>query len=86
MPYNGLMSTVAVSETEQEAIVRYDVKAARLASGLKQYELAEKLGITPTYLSDLERHVYVPSPELFAKICLYVGKPPGDYVYLDMPD
>lgn len=79
------MPTEITCQHTSEPIVRYNVRQARTESGLKQYEFAKMIGITPTYLSDLERHVYTPSPELFAKICIFTGKLPSDYVYLDTP-
>lgn len=43
------------------------VKNARMDRHWTQEELAEKLGVSPTYLGDLERHKGTPSLSLFCK-------------------
>ena len=81
LPYNYGMDVTA-TQPEVADRVRYNVRAARDKSGMKQYQFALKLGISKSYLSDLERGLYSPSPELFAKICRLVGSPPDEFVYL----
>lgn len=44
------------------------IKEARLKSNLTQEQLAEKLGIGPTYICDIERGAKFPSFGLFVKI------------------
>ena len=43
------------------------VKNARMDRHWTQEELAEKLGVSPTYLGDLERHKGTPSLPLFCE-------------------
>jgi transcriptional regulator with XRE-family HTH domain len=45
-----------------------ELKIARLKAGLKQYELAAKLGISTTQLCEIETARRQPSPELAEKI------------------
>lgn len=44
------------------------IKQKRINGGLKQVELAEKIGISRTYLSDIENNRYIPSTKLLFKI------------------
>lgn len=73
---------VTITESQLTDRVRYNVRAARDKSGMKQYQFALQLGISKSYLSDLERGLYSPSPELFARICRLVQSPPEEFVYL----
>jgi len=45
-----------------------DLKIARLRAGLKQYQLAAKVGITQTKLSEIECDRLQPSPELLRRV------------------
>lgn len=45
-----------------------DLKKVRVLAGMTQKEVAEKLGITQSYLSYLERDVFIPSDSLQKKI------------------
>lgn len=45
-----------------------ELKIARLMAGLKQYELAAKLGIGTTQLCEIETGRRQPSPELVKQI------------------
>lgn len=49
-------------------IAALDVKIARIKAGLKQYELAAKVGIAPTQLCEFERGRRELSPELLRRI------------------
>ena len=48
---------------------RMIIKKHREALGLSQYKLAEQLGITQTFLSEIERGRKNPSLEQFFKLC-----------------
>jgi transcriptional regulator with XRE-family HTH domain len=50
-----------------------ELKIKRLRSGLKQYELAAKLGISPTKLCEIELGRKKPSPELLPRILEIIG-------------
>jgi transcriptional regulator with XRE-family HTH domain len=45
-----------------------ELKITRLRAGLKQYELAAKVGITQTKLSEIECGRLQPSPELLQRV------------------
>ena len=49
--------------------------------GLKQFELAEKAGLSNNYLSSIERGWSIPSLETFATLCLALNTSP-DYFLL----
>ena len=48
---------------------RIIIKERREALGLSQHKLAEQLGITQTFLSEIERGRKNPSLEQFFKLC-----------------
>ena len=52
------MQAVALSIMEIREVFARNLKAARLAKGLSQEELAHRAGIDRTYISSLERGVY----------------------------
>ena len=45
-----------------------DLKLARIRAGLKQYEVASKVGIGPTQLSEIETGRREPLPQLLQRI------------------
>jgi transcriptional regulator with XRE-family HTH domain len=45
-----------------------ELKIVRLRAGLKQYELAAKVGIAPTQLCEIETGRREPAPELLERI------------------
>lgn len=45
-----------------------DIKVSRIKSGIKSYELANKLGITPDIMSKIELDHIRPNKELSRKI------------------
>ncbi|MGN0548150.1 MAG: helix-turn-helix domain-containing protein [Acutalibacteraceae bacterium] len=49
--------------------------------GLKQFELAEKAGLSNNYLSSIERGWSIPSLETFATLCMSLNTSP-DYFLL----
>ena len=57
------------------------VKNARMDLHWTQEELAEKLGVSATYLGDLERHKGHPSLPLFCKAMRLLNLSADDYVY-----
>jgi DNA-binding XRE family transcriptional regulator len=52
-----------------------EIKIQRLTSGLKGYELARQVGITPDKMSQIESGRTIPSAELLERILLVIGKP-----------
>lgn len=69
-----------IVDTLLDEAVRFDVRAARRLSGLSQIVFAAQIGVTHTYLSDLERGFYDASPSLQAKICRRVGQSPEPFI------
>ena len=45
-----------------------DIKIARLKAGILQYDLAAKIGIHPSHLSEIETGRRKPSPELLERL------------------
>lgn len=46
----------------------YKIKAARVCLGIKQKDMADKLGITPQYLNNIEKGKVEPRRDLMIKI------------------
>jgi transcriptional regulator with XRE-family HTH domain len=44
------------------------IRKRREGLGLKVYELAEKVGVNPVYITQIEKHNKLPSPAIFLKI------------------
>ena len=44
------------------------IRKRRKELGLKVYELAEKVGVNPVYVTQIEKHNKLPSIEVFIKI------------------
>jgi len=51
-----------------------EIKIKRLKSGLKGYELARQVGITPDKMSQFESGRAVPSADLLAQILRVIGE------------
>ena len=49
------------------------IKEFRKAAGLKQYELAERCGLTRSAISNYEKWKRLPNLESFVKICKALG-------------
>lgn len=60
------MSEVAIKERRNNNGI--ELKIARIRMGLKQYELAAKIGIAQTQLCEIEAGRRKPSPELLERI------------------
>lgn len=60
-----------MADAELRIRVGSNIAALRKAHHLKQREFAEALGITPNYLSAVERGISGISMELLEKICTY---------------
>ena len=53
------------------------IRQLRLAAGLKQRELAERVGVDATYVSHLEANRREPSIDLLRRIARELDAPPG---------
>ena len=60
------MSEIAIKKGRD--VSGLELKIARLRAGLKQYELAAKVGIAPTQLSEIETWRRELPPELLEQI------------------
>ena len=58
-----------------------NIKRRRKNLGIPQYELAERLDISPNHLSSLETGKTKPSFDLLCKLCVEINVPP-DYLML----
>jgi len=54
-----------------------DIKLARIKSGIRQYDLAARLGISPSRLSEIESGRREPSQELVKRLCKILGGTKG---------
>ena len=55
--------------------IAYALKESRKFKGWKQIEMAEKVGISQTYLSQIETGAKKPSTTLIEKFCKVLGVP-----------
>lgn len=58
-----------ISEDYSELSFSYRLRAIREARGISQRELADRVGVTPNYISNYERGINVPSIQLLEWIC-----------------
>lgn len=54
---------------EQKAYIGHTIKSIRLEKKISQRDLAGKIGISNSYLSDIEHLRAVPSLQIYVKIC-----------------
>ena len=59
------------------------IKLARKAAGLTQKQLADRLGISPVNISQLENNARAPKFETLKRIAEALGTTPRDMVYYD---
>lgn len=52
-----------------QKIINMNIKELRKRLGLTQEKFAEKIGLTPQGISNIERNKYMPSAESINKIC-----------------
>ena len=57
---------------------RFEIVTLRLRAGLRQYELAARLGVTQTWLCDLERGRRTFTPELETWILQVIADVEGE--------
>ena len=62
------------------------IKRIRLAAGLSQRELAEKLAVDPTYISHLERDRRDPSVRLLKRLAAVTEVPVGSLLVVALWD
>ncbi len=64
-----------------------EIKITRLRQQLKSKELAERLGITPTYMSEIENDKASGlTLDLFVRLCEALATPPNDLLQCQVKD
>jgi len=71
-PRRGIESEPAVEPLWRESVGR-ELREERLASGKRLVDVAEEAGVSPQYLSEVERGLKDPSSELLAAISGALG-------------
>jgi len=56
-----------------------EIRARRQELGLKVYELANKVGVHPVYITKIEKHNRLPTPAVFKRICEVLKLPKKFY-------
>ena len=62
--------------------IKNNIQSLREFRGIHQEDLAQKLGVTRTYLSKLENQKFSPGPGLMQRACLFFGKELGEVFYI----
>lgn len=80
--------TITVSSLKKEAArdIGSKVREARLRQNMNQKELADKVGLTPSFISQLENNQISPSLNSFLQICTSLGVSPGLFLDGDQHD
>jgi transcriptional regulator with XRE-family HTH domain len=71
---------------EPSSNIGIKIKALRMKTGMSQKELAEKIGLTPSFLSQLESNQISPSLNSFIHICNTLGVSPAQILEGKEPD
>jgi transcriptional regulator with XRE-family HTH domain len=76
----GETVTIAPLKKEPASDIGGKLKEVRLRTGMSQKELADKVGFTPSFLSQLESNQVSPSLGTFMQICKALGVNPGQFL------
>lgn len=81
-PYEVRNETVTIAPLKKEAVsdIGTRLKDERLRIGMNQKELAERVNVTPSFLSQLENNQVSPSLPTFLQICRILGVNPGTFL------
>lgn len=82
---HGETVTIATLKKEPATDIGGKLKEARLRTGMSQKELADKVGFTPSFLSQLESGQVSPSLGTFMQICKVLGINPGQFLESSEP-
>lgn len=63
--------------------IKNNIQTLRNQHNVSQQKLAEKLGITRTYLSKLENQKHLPTEKLIIKICKTFDKQIGEVFHIE---
>lgn len=80
--------TITVSSLRKEAAhdIGSKIREARLRQNMSQKELADKVGLTPSFISQLENNQISPSLNSFLLLCSSLGVSPGLFLDGDHQD
>ncbi|UWR08989.1 helix-turn-helix domain-containing protein [Ruegeria sp. B32] len=73
-------------EGSTEQNIRLRIKEARLSKGLKQEDVAERIGLSRSYFAQLESGIRQLTPRKQVAIAEALGVDPTDLVYFSAPD
>jgi len=76
----GDVVTLTSSRRESTADIGSKLKEERLRTGMSQKELAEKIGLTASFVSQLENDQVSPSLSTFMQLCKALGINPGRFL------
>ena len=87
-PFEIRGETVIITTLKKEPAtdIGGKLKEARLKTGMSQKELADKVGFTPSFLSQLESSQVSPSLGTFMQICRVLGINPGQFLEVNEPE
>lgn len=76
----GDIVTVTSLKKEPATDIGSKLKEARMRIGMSQKELADKVGLTPSFLSQMESNQVSPSLGSFLQLCRALGLNPGQFL------
>lgn len=81
-PYEVRDDAVTITPLKKEAAtdIGSKLKDERLRVGMSQKELAERVSVTPSFLSQLESNQVTPSLPTFLQLCRALGINPGQFL------
>ena len=71
---------ITLPKKEAAAEIGSIIRETRLSKGMNQKELADKIGLTPSFLSQLENDQISPSLNSYLQICEALGVSPGFFL------
>ncbi len=84
-PYETRGDAVAITSIKREPAtdIGSKLKTERIRIGMSQKELADKVSLTPSFLSQLENNQVSPSLGTFLQLCRALGVNPGQFLEPD---
>ncbi len=71
--------SIAVAKREVASNIGDKVRSFRVSRGMNQKELAQKINVTPSFVSQVENNQISPSLSSFLQICSALGLSPGNF-------
>ena len=72
--------TITFQKKETSTYIGSKLKDARIRLGINQKELADKINLSPSFVSQVENNQISPSLSSFVLICSALGINPGDFL------